>query len=426
MKHMLSPVAKQSTTQLSHYLMESINAFSTMMGIPVTYMDATGNIPHEWGSEYKICSHSRQYGDLSSACTRNLLSSMNYASQLGEPYIFVCRGGFVKIVAALFIEDKLAGGFLAGPVAMGSLRENNIAKVLKEDALTGADFPKLTMALNKMKVFTPEEVSYLSIMLNNCVLSCVENARDYFIKNERYQRQTKLNSEVRNYKKTHKEMAYPRELEDQISQLVFNGEEKGAVDAASGFLDELYLLEAGDLSAMKVKIYSLCNLLLRGLPDWSQSSPGYIETKSGNLDILTDEEDYESMKRSACSIIKDLAVSYSKDFYHGSSELIEKTVKYMNSHFREKVTLRGSAAYFHVNPSYLSVLFKQEMGESFTEYLTLLRLREAKKLLRETSVNLTHIAYQCGFEDQSYFSKVFRKAEGCTPKQYRNGQRSSS
>ena len=46
----------------------------------------------------------------------------------------------------------------------------------------------------------------------------------------------------------------------------------------------------------------------------------------------------------------------------------------MNKYYREKLTLRDSAAYFHVNQSYLSVLFKQEMGKSFTEYLTMLRL----------------------------------------------------
>jgi two-component system response regulator YesN len=415
-------VINVSDHRLSNYLIESISAFSVMMKIPVTYMDNKGEIRLEWGEEYKICSHSHQYGDSMSPCGRNLLSSLNYASQLGEPYIFVCRGGLVKIAVALLQDNKLVGGFLAGPIVMASLRETTITKVLREDTVSDDDYPKLIMTLNKINSFTPEEVSHLSVMLNNCVLSSVENAGEYFIRNERYRRQTKLNSEVRKYKKTQKAMSYPHELEKQVSQLVSSGDSHGTVDVASQLMDEIYLLEAGDLEAVKMKIYSLCNLLIRGLPDWDQSS---IEEDLSNLDILAEETDYESMKRLACSFLGDLAVTYAESFYHGSSEIVKKTIKYMNKHFKEKLTLGDSATHFHVNQSYLSALFKQEMGKSFTEYLTLLRLREAKKLLRETELNLTDIAYQCGFSDQSYFSKVFRKTEGLSPKEYRKQKRSS-
>ncbi|MFA5635458.1 MAG: helix-turn-helix domain-containing protein [Anaerovoracaceae bacterium] len=409
--------------QLSNYLMESIESFNNLMQVPVTYVDAAGNVRMEWDNDSKICSFANQYGVPSSDCGRNLISSIDYASKLGEPYIFVCRGGLVKIAVALYVKGKLSGGFLAGPIVMGSLRESNITKLIKEDSIVESDFPGLSFALNKIRVFSPKEVSYLSLMLNNCVLSSVDNAGDYFLKSERYEKQSKLSSEVRNYKKIHKDMRYPQDLEDQVSQLVRSGDGEGASEAASGLLDELYLLEAGDLNAVKMRVYSLFNLLLRGLPDWDQFPLEYVETESGDLEFLTDQKDYESMKLLACSILGELAARYGENFYHGSSKIVEGTVKYLNKNFREKLTLRDSAEHFHVNQSYLSVLFKQEMGKSFTEYLTILRLQEAKKLLRKTGLNLTHIAYQCGFEDQSYFSKVFRKVEGITPSQYRTQRR---
>jgi two-component system response regulator YesN len=398
LNQVLSSTMKSSDHRLSNHLIESINAFSVMMKIPVTYMDGEGNIRLEWGEEYKVCSHSHQYGDPSSPCGRNLLSSLNYASQLGEPYIFVCRGGLVKIAAALLHGDTLVGGFLAGPIVMASLRESTVTKVLKEDTVSDADYPKLIMTMNKMSSFTPEEVSHLSVMLNNCVLSSVENAGEYFIRNERYRRQTKLNSEVRKYKMSQKAMSYPHELEKQVGQLVSSGDSQGAVDAASQLMDELYLLEAGDLEALKMKIYSLCNMLIRGLPDWDQSA---VEADLSSLDTLAEEKDYDSMKRFACTFLSDLAVTYAESF-------------------------EDSANHFHVNKSYLSAIFKQEMGRSFTERLTLLRIREAKKLLKDTALNLTNIAYQCGFSDQSYFSKVFRKVEGLTPKEYRKQKRINS
>ncbi|GAB1477220.1 hypothetical protein MASR2M70_20580 [Bacillota bacterium] len=419
----LASTIKLPPLPLSDHLMESINSFSMMLQIPVAFIDAQGNVRYEWNCGNRICTVSAQYGDPSSACSRNLISSIGYAAQSGEPYVFVCRGGLVKIAAALFTKNKLFGGFLAGPLVMGSLRETSIAKLIKEDSIEDTDFPKLSLALNQIRVFTPKEVSYLSLLLNNCVLASVDNAGDYFIRNDRFQKQAELSSEVRNYKRLHSEMSYPHELEDQVSQLVRNGDGKGASETAPSFLDEIYLLEAGDLFAVKSRVISLFNLLLRGLPDWDQSPLDYIESQTDNLVTFAEQKDYESMKDLTCTILNEMASRYAENFYHGSSKIIDGTVKYMNKNFKEKLTLRDIADHFHVNQSYLSVLFKQEIGKSFTEYLTMLRLQEAKKLLRGTSLNLTHIAYQCGFDDQSYFSKVFRRVEGITPSQYRSQHR---
>ena len=406
--------------KLSAHLIESITAFSTMLQIPVTFFDGRGNIHLEWAKDQKICNLSQQYGDPTSPCGQNLLSSLNYATQLGEPYIFVCRGGLVKIAVALFSDNKLTGGFIAGPIVMGSLRESNISKVLAEDSIDESSFPKLAKALNNTRIFNPKEVSHLSIILNSCILSAVDNMDEYHMKNERYRKQAQLGLEVREYKKANRDMSYPYEMENQVSHLVSSGDTDGASEAILKLLDELYLLEAGDLDAVSIKVNSLFNMLLRNLPHWENTYHEYAMLESGSLDILTGESDYESMKLEAFGIFSDLAIKYSESFYSGSSQIIKDTIDYLNKNFRDKLTLKDTADLFHVNQSYLSLLFKKEMGKNFTEYLTSLRLGEAKKLLKKTSLNLTQIAYRCGFDDQSYFSKVFKKVEGITPRNYRS------
>ena len=72
-----------------------------------------------------------------------------------------------------------------------------------------------------------------------------------------------------------------------------------------------------------------------------------------------------------------------------------------------------------LNPSYFSTLFKQSCGSSFKEYLNSIRIEESKKLLAATDRSILDIALSIGFEDQSYFTKVFKKYTGLTPKQYR-------
>ena len=73
----------------------------------------------------------------------------------------------------------------------------------------------------------------------------------------------------------------------------------------------------------------------------------------------------------------------------------------------------------NVNASYLSTLFKLEMGVPLTDYVNRQRIEQAKKLLVVTDFPIKMIAEKCGIPDVYYFSRMFKKRTGCTPKVYR-------
>jgi AraC-like DNA-binding protein len=72
-----------------------------------------------------------------------------------------------------------------------------------------------------------------------------------------------------------------------------------------------------------------------------------------------------------------------------------------------------------LNPTYFSTLFKKEMGVTFSNYILNVKIDHAKRLLKNTNMSLISIAIELGFDNQSYFSNVFKKATNMTPKQYR-------
>ena len=74
---------------------------------------------------------------------------------------------------------------------------------------------------------------------------------------------------------------------------------------------------------------------------------------------------------------------------------------------------------FHLNPQYISQLFKNEIGVGFLAYLTNIRMEKAKKLLLSGSLSVAEVAEQAGYGDYRVFTKVFKKSEGITPSQYR-------
>lgn len=93
--------------------------------------------------------------------------------------------------------------------------------------------------------------------------------------------------------------------------------------------------------------------------------------------------------------------------------------RYLQEHLAEEVSLSVLAEEFHLNPQYISQLFKNEIGVGFLTYLTNIRIEKAKKLLLSTSLSVAEIAEKSGYGDYRVFTKVFKKSEGITPSQYR-------
>ena len=93
--------------------------------------------------------------------------------------------------------------------------------------------------------------------------------------------------------------------------------------------------------------------------------------------------------------------------------------RYLQEHLAEEISLSVLAEQFHLNPQYISQLFKSEIGVNFLVYLTNIRMERAKKLLLSTALSIAEVAEQSGYGDYRVFTKVFKKSEGITPSQYR-------
>lgn len=102
-----------------------------------------------------------------------------------------------------------------------------------------------------------------------------------------------------------------------------------------------------------------------------------------------------------------------------ASTSIKQAMRYVDEHYERDISLKDVAKQVHLNPSYLSVLFKEETQLTFREYLTRSRLQNAKKMLISTDLPVTEIAEKVGYKTAKYFVKLFRQYEGMTPGSYR-------
>ena len=100
--------------------------------------------------------------------------------------------------------------------------------------------------------------------------------------------------------------------------------------------------------------------------------------------------------------------------------LIDRAKAYVAAHYAEEsLSLNSAAGECGVSPNYFSAIFSQQMKQTFIEYVTAARMEKAKELLRTTTLRSSQIAPQIGYKDAHYFSFVFRKTQGMTPREYR-------
>ena len=103
------------------------------------------------------------------------------------------------------------------------------------------------------------------------------------------------------------------------------------------------------------------------------------------------------------------------------SHVISKAEKYVAENFCDpNISLISVAKYVGLSSAHFSTVFSQTLGRSFINYLTAMRIERAKELMSTTNMKLSAIAMEIGYNEPNYFSHVFRKLEGITPKEYRN------
>lgn len=125
----------------------------------------------------------------------------------------------------------------------------------------------------------------------------------------------------------------------------------------------------------------------------------------------------EMLKKLQDSVDTTRTESWEQEDY--SNTAFMKLMEYINENYKKEVSLTSAGQVLHMNPSYISQLFKKEAGITFVHYVTQLRMNEAIRLLTSTGMSIIDIATEIGYNDYFYFLKLFKKQTGKSPGQYR-------
>ncbi len=164
----------------------------------------------------------------------------------------------------------------------------------------------------------------------------------------------------------------------------------------------------------------ISNTLMRKAAEKGGVHPMYLDSTSSHfarrIETVTGLETGQAlmmdMARTYCRLVRKHSASH-------YSPPVQRTAAYIEADLAGDLSLHTLAGLQNVSTSYLSTLFHKETGKTLTEYVNEKRMEAAARLLRTTQLQVQTIAQRCGMSDVNYFSKLFKKYSGMTPKQFR-------
>ena len=105
--------------------------------------------------------------------------------------------------------------------------------------------------------------------------------------------------------------------------------------------------------------------------------------------------------------------------YNSKLRLTKKIIKYIQTNISEPITIKDIANYYGYTRFHISRVFKEATGTTVLDYISFVKVEEAKKLLKKSDESIAEIAVKCGFSSQGYFCKIFKKYENISPNEYK-------
>ena len=266
------------------------------------------------------------------------------------------------------------------------------------------------------------------------LLEVVNKAREEMIKEKNNeQRLAVLRGEISNYINENKlNTIYNWLIDDQFFQhqslimdridlnaVLKRGSKDDVLETVNNIIEEL---KNADLNKEKLYVV-LNNLILESFKIIKD-----LDYKAEDLMNIIDKErmeniNYDNLKEIELMLKEFLLRLHDLiSFNPGdkNAEIISQMKEYIAANYQDGITLSEMARKFNLSSGHLSNLFHEETGESFSEYLNVIRLNKAKELLKTTDHKIYQIADQLGFNDAYYFSSWFKKQVGASPTTYRD------
>ena len=356
-----------------------------------------------------------------SLCRDACRDATRHAMTSGEPYFYRCWAHLLFVVIPVAPHNKCCGGITLGGFCAaeepGEIRDNLLR--------IGSTWPRAELGLFLKAIPSLRQISASALRgmgtlaLETSFSSGVNSSEFFRRQNEKYLQQRRIAEALDDLPK---QAPSPADLLDDTGELLAylnRNDRAGALAFTSRYLARQLMASHWDTARLKARI----RILLAAMTSQSilNGTPWTVATTREMRQMLRLEN--SATTEESCYAVSE----WIQDFFEGkkgmtlqdSRPLGERVSNWLQSHFQEGVTLATAARAIGTSTSTIVHRLRRETGKTFKQFLTEIRLAEAKKLLATTSLELSAIGDLCGFFDQSHFTREFKRTINLTPGQFR-------
>ncbi|WP_052091914.1 helix-turn-helix domain-containing protein [Paenibacillus sp. FSL H7-0357] len=398
--------------------------------IPVCWLDSAGNLqlalPPSMEERPAAPTHAGMLAEIAefvSGLENNLPRNTGGTSFL--PYLHTT--GFLEnfIMLKLPAELGTGGTIILGPSLAASMTETTVASLMNDHNLPLGHVEEWLQYYRGLPVLSRMRWYHAALLLYSLVNGQALSVTELLLASTHHEpvQHTESRSDLdHSYRRENTWLHHEPMLEREMFRHIVIGDKAGLLRSQASFSEESFgrLSKKSQLRSKKNLAISSITLATRAAIDGGLFWEIAYTLSDFHIQHIEELKDIPAVDKAQLAALCDFADHVRDNRRSKLSRTSALCQNYIFNHMYEELTLSKLAEVAGLNASYLSQLFKKENGISVSDYIQRERIEEAKRLIELPGVTLSDIATRLHFNDQSYFTKVFKKYTGVTPRQFRH------
>ncbi|MCE5186756.1 MAG: PocR ligand-binding domain-containing protein [Planctomycetaceae bacterium] len=353
-------------------------------------------------------------------CHQDRLRSLNLSIETGQPYITLCHAGIVLACIPIMDGSLPLGGMFFGK-CIWEPADDSLERDI-EKRLTGLRVFRQDMdqVLERLPIVSARRIQEAAEFLYVLIYQTADlDPQVIQWRRQRSMQQSQIGQVIQETKLLDSEETYPYELECQLIAKTKIGDRTGAKEILNSLLGKIMFHNPGNINLLKARLVELLSVLSRAA---AQGGVPINNLLNKNLDYINKVMTIETQE-DICVWISHALDDFIESVYNSQDarkmSQLKPAIEFMQYNYAQPLTLADIAKASYLSVSRLAHLFREEMGVTIVDYLTNLRINHAKRMLLTSDSNCTRVCYEVGYNNQSYFTRVFKQIAGLTPRQFR-------
>jgi len=417
-------------------ILHELGTFTQTTTIPLRLIDSKGK--KLWQSDFfkvkgNFCKIIQSDGISGRSCRKAREKAVRESMRWGESIIAKCCYFLMQITAPVIRGEKLVGYLAASPFLLIDPSELQPEELLFLQKGRSEERGILRKALSSVPIVKDEEAREaadslfrLADRLSDPDLSGLLKVR------EAQELQGKIAEQIYDLKNLERDFTPSNlsrlfyEQEKEIVAKIRLGDRIGAKEILYQLLAIILVQYLENFELLKISILELLIILSRAAVEAGAKIEEMLGMRYGFVTELARIRDQETLCLWVVKVLEKLTDGIYETRHAKNYQRLKKTLDFIEAHYDDSLTVGDIAKEVYLSSSRLSHIIKSELGITLGDYISKVRIDKAKVLLKERELPISQIALEVGFPDQSYFTKVFKKIERCTPKAFRQNASQSA